>query len=76
MQTASKPFELIRMNAQKQADGSVVITRENGSHVGTYPHWHSSKPDYRFKQIKMNCFKWSLNWIKPENVATTTAGVP
>lgn len=73
MQTSSKPFELIRLNAQNQADGSVVITRENGSHVVTYPEWHSSKPDCRFKQITLNCFRWTLNWLKPEHLASAGA---
>jgi len=52
------------VNAIKNPDLSVSVFHEDGRLFCIFDKHNINKPDYRYKHIVLNCFKYRVNWIK------------
>jgi hypothetical protein len=56
--------------ARKCKCGAVEILRPSSEPMKPAEHWlfidkySSHKPDYRYKKIILNCYKYSIFWVK------------
>jgi hypothetical protein len=56
--------------ARKCKGGAVEILRPSSEPMKPAEHWlfidkySSHKPDYRYKKIILNCYKYSIFWVK------------
>jgi hypothetical protein len=56
---------MLQINLKKMPDGSVVATRsDTNDFVVRWDVQYSGKPDYRYKYVMLNCYKYKINWVK------------
>lgn len=53
---------MLTIIARKHLDGSVIILNNDETVKAVFPWWHKSKPDYRFKYLMLNCYKYKIDW--------------
>lgn len=64
MKPTKDPQPLIVI-ARKLPDGSVSVTRADGTYWLTIDRYNSARPTYRNRYITLNCFKYHIMWDKP-----------
>ena len=55
---------MLNVIATKCINGSVQISKPNGDKWILFDKYDSYKPDYRFKFIMLNCYKYKIIWVK------------
>jgi len=61
-------MNLLTVIARKQSDGTVQIFKPSKEAGQPATFWcffdkfNSNKPDYRNKQIVLNCWTWAIHW--------------
>jgi len=54
---------MLTITLQKHKNGSILAFK-NGVCCATWSSFLSKKPDYRYKYVTLNCYRYKIQWNK------------
>ena len=54
---------MLTITLQKQINGAVLAFKGSDC-VACWSSFHSNKPDYRYKHVILNCYRYKVDWDK------------